>query len=766
MASYAVLGRTSVTNSGPTIIAGNVGASAGGVTGDALHFVIGEVRTNDALARQAQEENAAAYAALATLPCTAMIDGALSGKTFGPGVYCLTSPAVLSETLPLTIDADGNPDGSWIFRTDSLTTAPGALVQTTNGAKEGHVFWRVAGPATFGARSVFLGNVLALGNITANNRAIVSGRLLSQTGTVTLDDAGVTICCELLTIEQRILPGGTIDKPYGPEPLMLTATGGKPPYQFAVVAGELPPDLTLAGNGALSGKPKAAGAFKVAIAVTDASGFSCIRVYLIAICGPIILSELPDPVACIFYDKTIFATGGTPPYKYAITVRKRPDGLDLLDVLLSVRLFGTPTKADDHYDFTVEATDALGCKGSRRYMGPITGGLKLLPDIDTLPEGTVGMDYPVVFEVTGGTGPFTFSFSDTIPPGLLPRPGTLPSTPNPRQTLSGKPTMCGYYRFTVTVTTDACSVTRDYNLLIRPVPVITFSPDSLPPGRVCTPYCETISVNACTNDYVFAALPAGVLPPDLVFDPTTGKLYGTPKKPDTYLFTIVAIDPLGNTASHPYELKILCPTTITVDPLRDATACVVYKHQLTITGCDYPVTFSEIPETPLPGDLDVSDGGLVSGPPPIPGCYSFDVLVTPKDCPPITVHLSLRVHCVITISPTTLPSGRIGKPYSQTLSACGGTPPYIFSIVPGSPPPPSGLTLMANGTLSGTPTNSGCFTFRVRATDSKGCIGEQTYTVCILPAVTGGIGAPVLSEWGMMLLALFLAAAGILAIRR
>jgi len=304
-ASYAVLGRTSVVNSGPTIIAGNVGASAGSVTGDPLKFVIGEVRTNDALARQAQEENARTYGELDRRPCIT-ISGELSGRSLGPGVYCLSSP-MLSGPLPLTLEPGDDPDQPWIFRTSSLTTEPGSIVRTTNGAKDSRVFWQIAGSATFGEKSVFLGNVLAMGNITVNRRANVSGRLLSQAA-VTLDDASVTICCDLLTIEERTLPDGTTGKTYGP--IMLTARGGTSPYTFAVVAGQLPPGLTLTRDGLLSGTPTTKGEFKVAIAVTDAFGFSCIRVYTIAICGLITLSELPTPIACVFYDKTITARAG------------------------------------------------------------------------------------------------------------------------------------------------------------------------------------------------------------------------------------------------------------------------------------------------------------------------------------------------------------------------------------------------------------------------------------------------------------------------
>jgi len=86
----------------------------------------------------------------------------------------------------------------------------------------------------------------------------------------------------------------------------------------------------------------------------------------------------------------------------------------------------------------------------------------------------------------------------------------------------------------------------------------------------------------------------------------------------------------------------------------------------------------------------------------------------------------------ITLSPATLPNGTLGVAYSQTITASGGTAPYTFSVIAGSLPP--ALALAVGGTLSGTPTTAGSFTFTVRATDSAGCFGSQIYTIVINPA--------------------------------
>src|SRR5437762_2707082 len=70
----------------------------------------------------------------------------------------------------------------------------------------------------------------------------------------------------------------------------------------------------------------------------------------------------------------------------------------------------------------------------------------------------------------------------------------------------------------------------------------------------------------------------------------------------------------------------------------------------------------------------------------------------------------------IILSPPNLPNGTVGISYSRTITASGGTSPYLFQVVSGSLPPL--LTLNPNtGVLSGTPTSFGSFTFVIRATD-------------------------------------------------
>jgi hypothetical protein len=86
----------------------------------------------------------------------------------------------------------------------------------------------------------------------------------------------------------------------------------------------------------------------------------------------------------------------------------------------------------------------------------------------------------------------------------------------------------------------------------------------------------------------------------------------------------------------------------------------------------------------------------------------------------------------ITLSPSSLPSGVVGVSYSQTITATGGAGSFTFSLASGSLPP--GLSLAANGLLSGKPKNGAggkTYNFSVKATDTNGCAGSHAYTLAI-----------------------------------
>jgi hypothetical protein len=87
---------------------------------------------------------------------------------------------------------------------------------------------------------------------------------------------------------------------------------------------------------------------------------------------------------------------------------------------------------------------------------------------------------------------------------------------------------------------------------------------------------------------------------------------------------------------------------------------------------------------------------------------------------------------VITLTPATLPNGKVAVAYSQTIVGNGGTAPYTFDVTTGALP--AGLTLTTSGTLAGTATTAGPFTFTIRGTDANGCFASVSYAIVIAAA--------------------------------
>ena len=186
--SFAVLGASTVTNAGATVITGDLGVSPGtAVTGFPPGTVTGgTIHAGDATATAAQAAAHTAYASLVAQPCSTNLTGKTLGTspgavTLSPGVYCFNSSAQLTGTLTLS------GSGVYVFKIGStLTTASNSSVVLAKGATAGMVFWQVTSSATLGTNTAFEGSVLANISDTVTTGASVTGRVFALTGAVTL----------------------------------------------------------------------------------------------------------------------------------------------------------------------------------------------------------------------------------------------------------------------------------------------------------------------------------------------------------------------------------------------------------------------------------------------------------------------------------------------------------------------------------------------------------------------------------------------------
>ena len=189
--SFGVLAGSTVTNTGPTVVNGDLGVHPGtAITGFPPGTVGGTIHSADAVAAQAQTDTTTAYNDAAGRTPFTMVATELGGRTLLPGVY---RGATLGITGTLTLDAAGDPNAVFIFQAGStLLTATDSRVSVINGAQACNVFWQVGSSATLGTRTAFVGTILALTSITADTGATVQGRLLARNGAVTLDTNTIT----------------------------------------------------------------------------------------------------------------------------------------------------------------------------------------------------------------------------------------------------------------------------------------------------------------------------------------------------------------------------------------------------------------------------------------------------------------------------------------------------------------------------------------------------------------------------------------------
>lgn len=249
--SFAVLAGTGVTNTGPTVIDGDLGTCpTPAITGFPPGAVIGgSMHANDALACEAKADLVIAYNDAASRGPLVSYGGPtdVGGSTLLPGVYM--SPSSLALTGTVSLDAQGDPNAVFVFQAGStVVTASNSTVALVNGAQACNVYWQVGSSATLGTGTTFVGSVLALTSITANTNATIAGRLLARNGATTLDSNVITVpeCAAIPTTTTAGDAPTTTTTVATTSTARVTATTAGVAPSTTLVSGDRPRGLTTA----------------------------------------------------------------------------------------------------------------------------------------------------------------------------------------------------------------------------------------------------------------------------------------------------------------------------------------------------------------------------------------------------------------------------------------------------------------------------------------------------------------------------------------
>lgn len=199
-AGFEVLAQATITNTGASMINGDIGLAPGtSVTGFPPGVVNGTIQINTPPATAALASLATAYGDAAGRSGPTLVNENLAGQILSPGLYASAATSFEITGGNLILDAQGDPNAVWIFQMPASTltlTAPTCSVILMNGAQFSNIFWQVGSSATIGGGCVLEGNILANTSITMVSGSTLDGKALggavSNTGAVTLDGNSVS----------------------------------------------------------------------------------------------------------------------------------------------------------------------------------------------------------------------------------------------------------------------------------------------------------------------------------------------------------------------------------------------------------------------------------------------------------------------------------------------------------------------------------------------------------------------------------------------
>ncbi len=495
----------------------------------------------------------------------------------------------------------------------------------------------------------------------------------------------------------------------------LAATGGSGNYTWTLASGTLPAGINLNSSGALTGTTNATGTFSFTVQVGDGNTTSTLSLAITVGQALSITSSatLPNAVTGKAFSTNCTATGGTGGLRtWSVVAGTLPAGLSFS---ATGGLTGNPSVAGT-FSFTIQVADGVSTPAS--LLVSMTVFTQISVTTTSLPNATAGLPYgPITLAAQGGSGIFSWTATG------LPNGVTLSSA----GVLGGTPSTVGAATIVATATDSVSgqilTVTIPLNVVAQTT-ALKLSPSTLVAGAgVNAPVSGAFAASGGVPPYSFSAkgLPTGILLG------ANGTLSGSSAAAGNFSATVTVTDAEATPASVTSQLTLQI-LGLTTTSLPAGAATVLYTASFSAAGGTPPYVFSA---TGLPSGFTLSGSGALSGTASAPTTISFQVQVNDSTGLTSSSAYSLTIHqAPVTASASGLSGGTAGTPYSQTLTATGGNPPYTWSLLNGALP--AGLSLAASGTISGIPTTPGTFTFGVGAKDASGGVTSLSVTIAIV----------------------------------
>jgi large repetitive protein len=431
---------------------------------------------------------------------------------------------------------------------------------------------------------------------------------------------------------------------------------------------------------------------------------------------------LPKAVTGTAYSTKLQATGGTPPYTWALALFPGQTAASVLPAGLAFASDGTisGTAAPGCYiswapQITVQdsAGQIAGVGLELDCVAPLTFSSNLLPD------GNIAIPYSALFSIQGGYPPIQFALtSGSLPPGV-----TLDKT----QALQGTPSAPGKYTFTIQASdtkTPTLTASQSFNLTIQNN--LVFTGNNLPQGIVNFSYSQPVPVAGGTLPYHFSILPQSVLPAGLSLDGNSGLISGTPSATGYSTFWVQVVDssPQPATISQYLTLAINLPVAISTTNLPDSALGSGYSANLSVINGVPPYT-ATLTSGALPDGLSIT-GLNVTGSSAKDGLFKFTVKVSDAYSPPSTAtkDYQIRISDPMTLSGPSQTAILYNQSYSTNFPATGGFPPYTWGM---NPIPPGFTFDPTTGTLNGSPNGPSFTNTNVSVHDSSNPPLSATY---------------------------------------